>query len=152
VVNSKLAVSAAPSFSLSPPAPAWGPYHGRQSSINFSSVSPSHWLQFSMNCSYMGPSHGVQPFRNRLLQCGSQRGHKSYQQTCSSMGSSLHTSTGPARSLLQLGVSMGSQPPSDIHPLRCGVLHGLQVDICSSMDLHGLRRQNLPHHGLLYRL
>jgi len=32
---------------------------------------------------------------------GPLRGHKSCQQTCSSMGSSLHGSTGPARSLLQ---------------------------------------------------
>jgi len=66
-------------------------------------------------------------------------GHRSCQQTCSSMGFSFHGSTGPARSLLQHGPPMGSQPPLGIHLLRCGVLHGLQVD-------------SLPHYGLLHGL
>uniref|UniRef100_A0A8C8E4F2 Caspase activity and apoptosis inhibitor 1 n=1 Tax=Otus sunia TaxID=257818 RepID=A0A8C8E4F2_9STRI len=35
---------------------------------------------------------------------GPPRGHKSCQQTCSSVGSSLHGATGPARSLLQHGL------------------------------------------------
>jgi len=40
-----------------------------------------------------------------------------------------------------------------IHLLQCGVLHGLlQVDICSTVDLHGLQGHSLPHHGLLHRL
>ncbi|KAK4826015.1 hypothetical protein QYF61_003788, partial [Mycteria americana] len=73
----------------SSPAPAWGPSHSRQfsmnfssvssshglqSSMNFSNVSPSHGLQFFMNCSSVGPFHGVQSFRNRLLQRGSPTG------------------------------------------------------------------------------
>jgi len=29
-----------------------------------------------------------------------------------------------------------------------GHFHGLQVDICSTVDLHGLQGDNLPHHGL----
>ena len=33
-------------------------------------------------------------------------------------------------------------------PVRCGVLHGLQVDICSTVDVHGLQGDSLPHHGL----
>jgi len=33
-----------------------------------------------------------------------------------------------------------------------GPFHGLQVDICSTMDLHGLQRDNLPHHGLQHEL
>jgi len=37
------------------------------------------------------------------------RRHKPCQQTCSGMGSSLHGSTGPGRSLLQPGLPMGSQ-------------------------------------------
>ncbi|KAK4822389.1 hypothetical protein QYF61_014159 [Mycteria americana] len=116
-------------FSRSSPAPAWGPSHGRQSSMNFSNMSPSHGLQFFMNCSSVGPFHGVQSFRNRLEQ--------SCQQTCSSVVSSLHVSTGPARSLLQRGLSKGSQPPlGHIHLLQHGVLYGLQVDICSTVDLH----------------
>ena len=47
---------------------------------------------------------------------------------------------------------MGSQPPSGIHLLWHGVLHGLQVDICSTMDLHGLQGDSLPHHGLHHGL
>ncbi|NXC66527.1 PLCZ1 phosphodiesterase, partial [Anhinga anhinga] len=58
--------------SHSSPAPAWGPSHRRQSSMNFSNVPPSHGLQFFTNLlQHWGPSHGVRSFRNRLLQCGS---------------------------------------------------------------------------------
>jgi len=49
------------------------------------------------------------------------RSHKPCQQTCSSVGSSLHGSTGPGRSLLQHGLPTGSQLPSGIHLLWCGV-------------------------------
>ena len=83
-------------------APAWGPSHKRQSSMDFSNVSPSHRLQFFRNCSSVAPFYGVQSFRNRLLQCG--------------------------------------------------ILHRLQVDICATIDLHGLQEDSLPHHGLLHGL
>jgi len=43
------------------------------------------------------------------------------QQTCSSMGSSLHGSTGPARNLLQRGLPTGSQPLLGIHLPQCGI-------------------------------
>jgi len=33
-----------------------------------------------------------------------------------------------------------------------GPFHGLQVEICSTMDLHGLQGSNLPHHGLRHGL
>ncbi|KAM9616085.1 uncharacterized protein ACIBXB_020459 [Morphnus guianensis] len=56
--------------------------------------------------------------------------------------------TNSARSLLQRGLPTGSQPPSGIPLLRCGVLPGLQVEICSAVDLHGLQGDSLPHHGL----
>ena len=79
------------------------------------------------------------------------RGHKPFQQTCSSMGSSLHRSTGPARSLIQHELPTGSQPPSGIHLLWHGVLHRVQVDIWSTMDLHGLQGDSLSHHGLLHK-
>jgi len=52
------------------PAPAWRTSHGRQSSMNFSNVSPSHRPQCFPNCPSVGPSHSVQSFRNRLLQHG----------------------------------------------------------------------------------
>ena len=86
--------------------------------------------------------------------CGerSPRGHKSCQKTCSSVDSSLHRSTGPARNLLQRGLPTGSQPPLGIHLLWRGVLHGLQVDICSTVDLPGLQGDSLPYHGLLGNL
>jgi len=34
----------------------------------------------------------------------------------------------------------------------CGPFHGLQVDICSTVDLHGLQGTNLPHRGLHHEL
>jgi len=43
---------------------------------------------------------------------GPPQGHKSCQQTCSGVGSTLHKVTGPARSLLQREIPMESQPPS----------------------------------------
>jgi len=40
------------------------------------------------------------------------------------------------------------------HPLApaWGPFHGLQVDICSTVDLHGLQWVNLPHHSLHHEL
>ena len=44
----------------------------------------------------------------------------------------------------------GLQLPSEhIHQLQCGVFHGLQVDMCSTVDLHGLQGDHLHHHGCL---
>jgi len=81
-------------------------------------MSLSHRLQLFTNCPSVDPFHGVQSFRNRLLQRGSPQGHKPCQQTCSGMGSSLHRSAGPARSLLQNGLPTESQLPSGIHLLQ----------------------------------
>jgi len=33
-----------------------------------------------------------------------------------------------------------------------GPFHGLWVDMCSAVDLHGLQGDSLPHHGLHHRL
>ena len=96
-------------------------------------------------------STGCSPSGAHCSSVGPPWGHKSYQKTCS-VGSSLHRSAGPARSLLQHRLPTGSQPPSGTHLLRRGVLHGLQVDICSTMDLPGLQGDNLPHHGLHHGL
>lgn len=81
---------------------------------NFSSVSASHGLQFFMTCSSMGPTHKVQSFRNQLLQ----QGHSSCQQTCSSVGSSLHGHKGPARACSSMSFPRG---------------HSLGTSTCCSM-------------------
>jgi len=94
----------------------------------------------------------MQSLRNWLIQHGSPGCQKSCQQTCSGVGSSLHGSTGHGRNLLQHRLPMVSQPLLGIPLLWRGVLHGLQVDICSTMDLRGLQGDSLPHHGLLYGL
>jgi len=83
---------------------------------------------------------------------GPPQGHKPGQQTCSSVGSSLHGATDPGKSLLQCRLSTGSQLPSSVHLLWCGVLHGLQVEICLTVDLHGLQGHSLPHHGRHHEL
>jgi len=52
----------------------------------------------------------------------------------------LHRVTGPTKSLLQHRVSIGSWPPSrHSYLLQHGTVDGLQVGICSTMDLRGLQ-------------
>jgi len=97
-------------------------------------------------------SMGCRPSGTGCSSVGPPRGHQPCQQICSSVGSSLQGSAGPARSLLQYRVPKGSQPLSVIHLLWHGVLHGLSGDICSTVDLHGLQGDSLPHQGLLHRL
>jgi len=97
------------------PAPAWGSSHGRQSSMNCSSISPCHEVQSLRDCSSMGPPWGHKPAPPWAP-----------------------LSTGPARSLLQHGLPMVSQPRLGILLLWHGVVPGLQVGICSTVDLHGL--------------
>ena len=127
--------------------------HRRHFSTNFSNASPSHGLPFSMNCSSMGHSHGAQSFRNRLLQRGFPIELQVLPINLLQHGLlSLHRSTGPGRSLLQHGLLAGSQPPSGTHLLQYGVLNRLQVDVCSTMDLHELQGDSLPHHGLQHKL
>jgi len=67
------------------------------------------------------PSTGCSPSGTGCSSVGPPQGHKPCQQTCSGMGSSLHESAGPGRSLLQRGLPTGSQLPSGIHLLRRGV-------------------------------
>jgi len=138
--------------SHSSPAPAWGHSHGREFAMIISSVGPSHRLQLFRNCSSMGLFHGRSPSGTDCSSMGHPRVHKSCQQTCSSVASSLHRSTGPGINLLQCRLSTGSQPPLGIHLLWHEVLHRLQVDMCFTMDLHRLQWDNLPHHGLHHRL
>jgi len=101
-----------------------------------------------MNCSSVGPSHGVQSFRKRLLQCGSPTGSQILPSNLLQRGLLfLHGATDTARSLIRVTTSF-RHPPA----LVFGTLHVLQVDICSTMDLHGLQGDNLCYHGLLHRL
>jgi len=152
-VSSPHVVSVAPSSSHSFPAQVRGPTHRRQFSMNFSNLSLSHELKFITNCCSVSLSHGVQSFRNRMLQRGSPTGSQVLPENLLHYGLlSLHGSTGPARSLLQRGLLMGSQLPSGNHLLRRVVLLGLLVDTSSTVDLHGLQGHSLPHHGLHHRL
>jgi len=64
---------------------------------------------------------GCSPSGAGCSSVGPPRGHKPCQQTCSGVGSSLHGSGSPGRSLLQRGLPVGSQLPSGIHLLRRGV-------------------------------
>ncbi|KAK4827158.1 hypothetical protein QYF61_015112 [Mycteria americana] len=123
--------------SHSSPAPAWGPSHGRQS---------------SMNCSNVGPFHEVQSFRNRLLQRGSPTGSQVLPANLLQRGILspwIHRSCQrPALAWASHGVTASF----GIHLLWCGVLHGLQVDICSTINPMGCRGTSLPHHGLHHGL
>ena len=102
----------------------------------FSDMSPSHGLQLFPNCSSMCHFYRVQSFRNRLLQRGSPTGSQVlpanllqrglfFPQDLSGACSTTSFPWGP--SLLQA------------HPPALVVLHGLQVEICSTVNLHGLQ-------------
>jgi len=71
--------------------------------------------------SQRGSATGCSPSGTGCSSVSPPWGHQPCQQTCSSMGSSLNGSTGPGRSLLQRGLSTGSQLPSGIHLLWRGV-------------------------------
>lgn len=68
---------------------------------------------------------------------GAPQGHKSCQQSCFSVGSSLHGATHPARTLLQHKLPMGPELPLGISQLWCGIFCGIQVDLSPAMDPHG---------------
>jgi len=85
------------------------------------------------SCSSVSPFHGLQ-----------------FSMSCSGMGFSFHRATAPARSLLQRGLLTGSQPPLGIPLLQRKVFHGLQVGICSTVNLHGLQGQPAPPWSALW--
>lgn len=64
------------------------------------------------------------------------------------MDSFLHKVTGPARSLLWHKLSMEEQPPSGIQLIQYGILHVLQLDLCSKIPFHGLQGDSLSYHVL----
>jgi len=99
-------------------------------------------------------SMGCSPSETDCFSVGSLRAHKPCQQTCSSVGSSLPM--GP-QVLPEACCSMGLPQRHSLlraHPPApaWGFFHGLQVDICCTVNLHGLQWDSLPHHGLHHRL
>jgi len=96
-------------------------------------------------CSQTAPawvtSMGCSPSGTGCSSVGPLWGHKPCQQTCSSMGSSLHGSTGPSRSLLQHGIPTRSQPPLGMHLLWHGVpsigCRWRSAPLWTSMDCRG---------------
>lgn len=57
---------------------------------------------------------------------------------CSRVEYPLHRASGPARSLFQHRFPVTAYP-GHINLLLCGDHHGLQLDLCSTMDLHELQ-------------
>ena len=93
---------------------------------------------------------GCSPSGTGFSSVGPTWGHKPCQQTCSGVGSSLHESTGLALGSALVQISHGVTTSfGHLCLLWHGVLPVLQVDICSTMDLHGVQGDSLPHHGLL---
>jgi len=130
-----------------------GSSHRRQFSTNVSNVSPSHGLQLFTNCPSMGPSHGVQSFRNRLLQRGSPMGSQALPANLLQHGllspqvRRSWQESAPVQAPHGVTASF-RHPPAPVW----GPFHGLQVAICSTMDLHGLQGNNLPHQGLHHEM
>jgi len=95
----------------------------------------------------------VQSFRNRPLQRGSPTGSQALPENihqCGLLSLRDHRSCqepAPAQAFHGVTASFGC-----IHLLWCGVFHRLQVDTCSTVDIHGLHGDSLHHHGLLHRL
>jgi len=77
---------------------------------------------------------GCSPSGTGCSSVGPPQGHKSYQQTCSSMGSALHGSAGSWQAPHK-ATSCFRHPPAS----AWNHFHGLQVDMCSTMGLHGCR-------------
>lgn len=78
-----------------------------------------------------------------VLQCESPM-ISQVQKTCFTVGSSLHATTNPDRSLIQGRFCLGSQSPSSTH------LQALMW--CHPWAATGSLLQCLPHHGLHHRL
>ncbi|KAK4810725.1 hypothetical protein QYF61_007699 [Mycteria americana] len=139
----------------SKPAPEWAPLStGSQVLPGACSSMRSPWghslLQVYPPAWSWGPPQaaGCSPSGTDCSSVGHPQGHRSCQQTCSSVGSSPwgHRSCQePAPACTLHGVTTSFRC---IHLLGHEVLHGLQVDICSTVDFHGLQGDNLHHHGL----
>lgn len=110
---------------------------------------PHHRIPFFQNCSSVNSSHREESFKNWLVQKGSPTSHNLCQKPCFCMDSSPQA-TAPARNVVQHEFS--TQPSSGTPLLWNGIPYGLDVDMYSIMDLHGLQGYNLHHHGLFQGL
>ena len=117
-------------------------------------MCPSHGLQLFKNCSSTVLSIGCSPSGMDCSGRGPPVGHWSCQRTCCTVGFSPWA-TGPVRSLLQHGLSMGSQPPSGIHLLRREVpstgYRWRSAPSWSSMDCRGTTCRTMVFHHELQR-
>jgi len=130
-----------------------GSSHGTQFSTNFSNVSPSQGLHSSQIAPAWVLPTGCHPSGTGCHSVGPPWGRKPCQQTCSSVGFSLHGSAGPSRSLLQCGAPHGVTASFRHPPAQgWGPFHRLQVDICSTVELHRLQGNSMPHDGLHHEL
>lgn len=78
-----------------------------------------------------GPFPWVKSFRTDCSYVCFPQGHRSWQ------------GLAPVQALYRLPTPSGCT-----NLLHCGVLQGLQVNICSTLNLYGLHGDSLPHHGL----
>jgi len=116
------------------------PPHGEDSSHSSTAPAcgPSHEKRSSTNCPSVGPSHKVQSFRNRLLHRGSPTGSQALPANllqCGLLSLWVHRSwqePAPAQASHRVTASF-RHPPAVVW----GPFHGLQVEICSTMDRHG---------------
>jgi len=116
----------------------------------------------------MSPSHKLQPFMN-CLSVGPFPWHAVLQEQAAPVWVPTGSQALPAnllrRGLLSPWVRRWCQEPAPARgphgvtasfrhpPAPVWVpFHGLQVDICSTVDLHELKGNNLPHHGLHHKL
>jgi len=121
--------------------------------MNCSNTSPSQRLQLFTNC----PSVGTFP-RGAVLQeeaapAWVPHGVTSPSSKPTSVWAPL--STGPqvlAGACCSVVSPWGHSLLQASPPPAWGPFHGLQVGICSTVDLHGLQGHSLPHHGLLHGL
>lgn len=111
----------------------------------FSMGCRHHRILFFQNCSSVNSLYREESFRNGLFQKGSPTSLNFFQKPCFCMDSSAQAAA-PARTVVQHELS--AQPPSGTPLIWNGVLHGLKVDIYTTIDLHGLQGNNLHHHGL----
>jgi len=79
-------------------------------------------------------------------------GDGSCQQACSLVGFSLHGSTGHCEQTVPLRAPHGVTASFGHSPAPACGPPWLQVHICSTVDVHGLQADSLPHNGLHHKL